>query len=222
MAVSQTPSRWNWFRKDQKVVEDDDEIEVAIPPMKWRSQTPEMDSNIFSGLLFLWLQPLFTRASFLQRSGRALEVDDLPPLPSIDLSKVPTCLQHLPAKVQNKRCQGVVNFNCTNTYKWYCQWWSCKCRRQGRVRSSVSSLSSRYLQAATHHRRHYQVLQHCLAIHVSHLAESNPHILPTISGWSYSCRCSKCYPLPRILALLPTLLLYCMQSYYRISVFSQG
>lgn len=87
MAVSQTPSRWNWFRKDQKVVEDDDEIEVAIPPMKWRSQTPEMDSNIFSGLLFLWLQPLFTRASFLQRSGRALEVDDLPPLPSIDLSK---------------------------------------------------------------------------------------------------------------------------------------
>ena len=62
---------------------DDDEISA----MKWKSQTPEMDANIFSGMLFFWLQPLFTRASFLQRTGMALQFEDLPPLPSIDLSK---------------------------------------------------------------------------------------------------------------------------------------
>ena len=67
-------------------VDDEEKIE-QIPPMIWKSQTPEMDANIFSGVLFFWLQPLFTRASLLQRSGRALEFDDLPPLPSIDLSK---------------------------------------------------------------------------------------------------------------------------------------
>ncbi|KAI2497361.1 hypothetical protein MHU86_17126 [Fragilaria crotonensis] len=77
----------SWFKRDPKVVEDDDKAEVAIPPMKWKSQTPEMDANIFSGLLFLWLQPLFTRASFLSKRGLALEANDLPPLPSIDLSK---------------------------------------------------------------------------------------------------------------------------------------
>jgi ABC-type multidrug transport system fused ATPase/permease subunit len=62
------------------------EEDEAIPPMVWK-ESPEMSANIFSGILYFWLQPLFTRASFLKSKGKALEAEDLVPLPSIDQSK---------------------------------------------------------------------------------------------------------------------------------------
>jgi ABC-type multidrug transport system fused ATPase/permease subunit len=74
--------RKTWFTAGEEVKAED-----GVPPMKWKSQTPEMDASIFNGMLFLWLQPLFTRAAFLNRRGKALEMQDLVPLPSIDLSK---------------------------------------------------------------------------------------------------------------------------------------
>jgi hypothetical protein len=63
--------------------QDDDDV---IKPLEWKDE-PEFTSNIFSGLLFLWLQPLFNRASFLQRHGKALQQEDLLPLPVIDKTK---------------------------------------------------------------------------------------------------------------------------------------
>lgn len=49
------------------------------------SSSPEMKANIFSKILFYWVQPLFHRASDLHKEGKALELTDLLNLPSIDL-----------------------------------------------------------------------------------------------------------------------------------------
>jgi ATP-binding cassette subfamily C (CFTR/MRP) protein 1 len=73
----------NFFRK--KIPEQE---EGPLPAMVWKSENPEMEANFVSGVLFLWLQPLFTRASYLHRhGGRALEKEDLTPLPAMDHSK---------------------------------------------------------------------------------------------------------------------------------------
>lgn len=55
--------------------------------MDWKSENPEMEAGFWSGVLFLWLQPLFSRAAFLHRRGMALEKEDLTPLPAMDHSK---------------------------------------------------------------------------------------------------------------------------------------
>jgi hypothetical protein len=63
------------------------EDEMDIPPMVWK-ESPEMSANLFSGILYIWLQPLFTRASFLKSKGKGLEAEDLVPLPLVDQSKI--------------------------------------------------------------------------------------------------------------------------------------
>jgi ABC-type multidrug transport system fused ATPase/permease subunit len=61
--------------------------EAGPPPMQWK-ENPEMNASIPNGLLFMWLQPLFTRAYFLNRKyGTAIEQGDLPPLPDIDYTQ---------------------------------------------------------------------------------------------------------------------------------------
>lgn len=57
-----------------------------ISPMVWK-ENAEMSANPLSGLFFLWLQPLFTRASKLRRVGRWLEMEDLAPIPDNDTSE---------------------------------------------------------------------------------------------------------------------------------------
>jgi hypothetical protein len=80
--------RKTWFlRSGEDQVNADDVVPRPPPRMKWKSPTPEMDASIFNGMLFLWLQPLFHRAAFLNRRGMALEMQDLVPLPSIDSSQ---------------------------------------------------------------------------------------------------------------------------------------
>jgi len=50
-------------------------------------EAPELKANIFSRLLFMWAQPLFRRASDLHKQNKALEQEDLIPLPSIDYGR---------------------------------------------------------------------------------------------------------------------------------------
>lgn len=54
-------------------------------PPDWKEE-PETSSNIFSGLLFIWMGPLFQRASYLnrQKEKAAIEQDDLVPLARMD------------------------------------------------------------------------------------------------------------------------------------------
>lgn len=50
----------------------------------WREE-PETTSNVFTGLLFLWIQPLFRRASLLKKKyNRGVEQEDLVPLARMD------------------------------------------------------------------------------------------------------------------------------------------
>lgn len=69
-----------WFVRSKEA----DEGSSELVPMKWHSEAPEEDANLLSRLLFLWLQPLFSRASYLHSKGRALEQEDLVPLPNMD------------------------------------------------------------------------------------------------------------------------------------------
>lgn len=57
-----------------------------VPAMEWPADgaAPEMLANPISRLLFCWVQPLFSRASYLRRHGEALEQNDLLPLPDMD------------------------------------------------------------------------------------------------------------------------------------------
>ena len=55
----------------------------VIEPMVW-SDEPEAAAGIISRFVYLWIQPLFTRARFLHQNGMALEQNDLPPLSNID------------------------------------------------------------------------------------------------------------------------------------------
>eukprot|EP00546_Thalassionema_frauenfeldii_P002149 CAMPEP_0178932536 /NCGR_PEP_ID=MMETSP0786-20121207/22687_1 /TAXON_ID=186022 /ORGANISM="Thalassionema frauenfeldii, Strain CCMP 1798" /LENGTH=85 /DNA_ID=CAMNT_0020609869 /DNA_START=20 /DNA_END=274 /DNA_ORIENTATION=- len=54
-------------------------------PPNWKEE-PETSSNIFSGLMFIWMGPLFQRASYLnrQKEKTAIEQDDLVPLARMD------------------------------------------------------------------------------------------------------------------------------------------
>lgn len=64
--------------------EDDEEI----PPMKWSSDEPEANASFVSKIFFWWIQPLFSRASFLHKHNRALEQVDLVPLSHMDYGNV--------------------------------------------------------------------------------------------------------------------------------------
>eukprot|EP00571_Detonula_confervacea_P003671 CAMPEP_0172317074 /NCGR_PEP_ID=MMETSP1058-20130122/30478_1 /TAXON_ID=83371 /ORGANISM="Detonula confervacea, Strain CCMP 353" /LENGTH=1393 /DNA_ID=CAMNT_0013031535 /DNA_START=1 /DNA_END=4182 /DNA_ORIENTATION=+ len=57
-----------------------------VEPMKWR-EDPETTSNLFSTLTFLWIQPMFERASYLRKHGQWLEQEDLAPLAEMDRSE---------------------------------------------------------------------------------------------------------------------------------------
>ncbi len=52
------------------------------------NKVPEEEAWLLSQLLYSWQRPLFRRASDLIRRGRALEQDDLLPLPKIDFGEV--------------------------------------------------------------------------------------------------------------------------------------
>jgi hypothetical protein len=54
-----------------------------IKPMQWKVE-PEMSASFLNRLMFLWLQPMFSRAAYLRRHGMFLENDDLVPLAAID------------------------------------------------------------------------------------------------------------------------------------------
>lgn len=63
-------------------------LDEPIPPMRYKSQEPEADANFVSRLFFMWIQPLFTRASFLHKRHKALQQDDLVPLSHMDMGDV--------------------------------------------------------------------------------------------------------------------------------------
>lgn len=50
--------------------------------------SPELSSNIFSRIFYLWAQPLFRRASNLHKEQKALEQEDLLDLPLIDHGQI--------------------------------------------------------------------------------------------------------------------------------------
>ena len=54
-----------------------------VQPMKWNHE-PEMSASFLNGLFFLWIQPMFSRAAFLQKKGQFLEKEDLAPLVEMD------------------------------------------------------------------------------------------------------------------------------------------
>jgi ATP-binding cassette subfamily C (CFTR/MRP) protein 1 len=49
-----------------------------------KGQVPEEDAWFFSQLMFFWVRPLFRRAAYLRKDGKALEHEDLLPLPRQD------------------------------------------------------------------------------------------------------------------------------------------
>ncbi|KAL7541096.1 hypothetical protein ACHAXR_012630 [Thalassiosira sp. AJA248-18] len=89
----------------------DGDAEKNIEPMKWR-EDPEMKANFLSGLTFLWIQPMFSRAAYLRKNGRWLEQDDLAPLAEIDKAKnVETLFEeayasYVPRKKKKKKKNG--------------------------------------------------------------------------------------------------------------------
>ena len=58
-------------------------VDVAVEPIEWR-RDPEMSANFLSGLVFLWIQPMFSRASNLSKLRLFLEKEDLAPLAEMD------------------------------------------------------------------------------------------------------------------------------------------
>jgi ABC-type multidrug transport system fused ATPase/permease subunit len=63
---------------------EEDAVSSEPVPMEWKSEAPEAEATLISRLFFIWLQPLFSRASYLHSKGRALEQQDLVPLPNMD------------------------------------------------------------------------------------------------------------------------------------------
>jgi hypothetical protein len=57
--------------------------DVEIKPMQWPDE-PEMSASFLNRLLFLWVQPMFSRAAHLRLHGKFVENDDLVPLAAID------------------------------------------------------------------------------------------------------------------------------------------
>lgn len=66
--------------KEEKLSEDEKSFQY--------DGVPEEQAWLLSQLLYSWQRPLFRRASQLIRKGRALEQEDLLPLPKIDLGDV--------------------------------------------------------------------------------------------------------------------------------------
>lgn len=64
----------------------DDLKDEAIPPMEWKDN-PETSANILSGLTFTWMQPMFSRASYLRKRGKYLQQEDLVPIAEMDKSE---------------------------------------------------------------------------------------------------------------------------------------
>ena len=64
----------------------DDHEDPQIPPMEWPEE-PEMNAGLLNGFVFLWIQPMFSRAAYLRKHGKWLEQNDLAPLPAIDRSE---------------------------------------------------------------------------------------------------------------------------------------
>jgi len=64
----------------------DDLKDEAIPPMEWKDN-PETSANILSGLTFAWMQPMFSRASYLRKRGKYLQQEDLVPIAEMDKSE---------------------------------------------------------------------------------------------------------------------------------------
>ncbi|KAL7515417.1 hypothetical protein ACHAXN_013106 [Cyclotella atomus] len=58
-------------------------IKEEIPPLKWPAE-PETSASFLNRLVFYWMQPLFSRASFLRKKDKWLEMIDLAPLAGID------------------------------------------------------------------------------------------------------------------------------------------
>jgi hypothetical protein len=54
-----------------------------IPPLTWPTE-PETSASLLSRVVFLWIQPMFSRASLLRKHGQWLEQADLAPLASSD------------------------------------------------------------------------------------------------------------------------------------------
>lgn len=68
---------------------EDDEARITEPSSSVgnvEGKSREDEANIFSHLFFYWAQPLFRRASDLHKENKALELNDLLPLPKIDES----------------------------------------------------------------------------------------------------------------------------------------
>lgn len=54
-----------------------------VEPIVWKVD-PEMSSNFLSKITFQWIQPMFTRATYLRKNDLWLEQADLAPLAEID------------------------------------------------------------------------------------------------------------------------------------------
>jgi len=70
-----------WPLRSRRSAPQDNDNNIAHT---WKEE-PETTSNILNGLLFLWMQPLFRRASLLKKQySRGVEQDDLVPLARMD------------------------------------------------------------------------------------------------------------------------------------------
>ncbi len=77
-----TETTMRFFNSSSATTGDDDDV-VEIKPLTWPDE-PEMSASFLSRLVFLWLQPMFSRAAYLRQHGKYLENDDLVPLAAID------------------------------------------------------------------------------------------------------------------------------------------
>ena len=80
-AVDASPTNSNSSAADDEIKQ-----EEIIPPLQWKVE-PELTSSLLNRLVFYWMQPLFSRASFLRKKGKWLEMTDLAPLASMDKSE---------------------------------------------------------------------------------------------------------------------------------------
>lgn len=60
--------------------------DAEIKPLTWPDE-PEMSASFLNRIVFLWIQPMFSRAAYLRKRGKYLENDDLVPLAAIDKSE---------------------------------------------------------------------------------------------------------------------------------------
>ena len=60
------------------------DTDTLLPPYDYKGRIPEEDAWFPSKLLFLWMRPLFRRATYLSKHETGLQHEDLIPLPHID------------------------------------------------------------------------------------------------------------------------------------------